>query len=346
MHPIVTAYCFPWHITTSPAFRYLLAEPLEPFLDVEFIAQPDLMVDTDDPLPTSQPIIFCQRAPFPAWLANDRARIIWIPMWDMVHSLPQSWWDALPKTLRIVAFSDAVAARSQSAGLRTLHLRYAQDPDDFPAVNWQTERTLMYWNRTGLMSPGALRRLCETMDVRQVFFRGKLDPYIPRSAAYRLPRRMGKATVQMMPDFMPQDKYLALLAQTHLYIAPRAQEGVGMTFLEAMASGCVVVAADAPTMNEYLRHGQTGVLLSFNHDADERNRRLLTFNRQRILKRWRRRIWGPFFQHPITEADLPFDILEQSDLGSMGQVARSFLVTTYQMWKNRLAEYAQFILEW
>jgi hypothetical protein len=344
MHPIVTAYCFAWHIMTSPAFRHLLSEPLAPFLDVEFVAPPDLADNADTPLPTTQPIIFCQRPPFPAWLADDRARIVWIPMWDLARNFPPAWWNALPKTLRVVAFSDAVAERAQNAGLPTLHLRYAKDLSQFPAVDWQAERTLMYWNRTGLISPGALRRLCETLDVRHVFFRGKLDPYVPRTASYRLPRRFGKTNVQLMPDFMPREDYRALLSQTHIYIAPRAQEGVGMTFLEAMASGCMVVAANAPTMNEYIHHEQTGILLPFDQQANERNRRLRTFKRRPFLKRWRQRLLGPSFQHPIT--DVPISILEQCNPETLGLAARASLTTLYQTWQSQLAVYAQFILEW
>ena len=49
------------------------------------------------------------------------------------------------------------------------------------------------------------------------------------------------------------------------YIAPRVQEGIGMSFLEAMARGRCVVAADHPTMNEYIEHGKTGFL--FQPDA-------------------------------------------------------------------------------
>ncbi len=118
MNPTLTAYCFPWHITSSPAFQHLLVDPLTPFLSVEFNAPPDLFKDTDEPLPTTKPIIFCQRLPFPAWLADKRARIVWIPMWDQVYHFDQAWWDALPKTLRIVAFSDEVETRAQKAGLK------------------------------------------------------------------------------------------------------------------------------------------------------------------------------------------------------------------------------------
>ena len=49
------------------------------------------------------------------------------------------------------------------------------------------------------------------------------------------------------------------------YIAPRVYEGIGMSFLEAMARGRCVVAADHPTMNEYIEHGKTGFL--FQPDA-------------------------------------------------------------------------------
>jgi hypothetical protein len=99
-------------------------------------------------------------------------------------------------------------------------------------------------------------------------------------------------------------------------------------------------------MNEYISHEKTGILLSFDQEADERNRRLRTFKRQRLLKRWRQRLYGPFFQHPITEAHIPVDLLKRSDLEAMGQAARSRLATIHQTWQNRLAEYAQFILEW
>lgn len=346
MIPTVTAYCFAWHITTSPAFRHLVAEPLAPFLTVQFVATSDFMKDTDAPLPATQPVIFCQRPPFPRWLADEHARIVWIPMWDLAQEYPQPWWNALPKTLRIVALSNAVAERAQAAGLPTLHLHYAQDPAAFPAVDWQTKRTLMYWNRTGLVSPRAIRRLCEIFDVRQVLFRDTLDPYIPGSAAYRLPHRMGNVVVETFSGFVPYEDYLALLARTQIYVAPRASEGVGMAFLEAMASGCAVLAADAPTMNERIRHAHTGLLLPFDHEAHEINQRLRTFKRQRFLKRWRHRLFGPSFRHPITEAEIDLACSEPLDLEAIGCAARQSLTIEHETWKSRLAEYAQFILEW
>ncbi len=45
-----------------------------------------------------------------------------------------------------------------------------------------------------------------------------------------------------------------------LYIAPRESEGIGMSFLDAMANGLAVIGANNPTMNEYLLDGENGYL--------------------------------------------------------------------------------------
>ena len=45
-----------------------------------------------------------------------------------------------------------------------------------------------------------------------------------------------------------------------IYVAPREFEGIGMSFLEAMAMGKAVIAVNQPTMNEYIQDGITGYL--------------------------------------------------------------------------------------
>lgn len=48
--------------------------------------------------------------------------------------------------------------------------------------------------------------------------------------------------------------------RANVYFAPRLEEGIGQTFLEAMGRGQCVVAADGPTMNEYIVHDVNGLL--------------------------------------------------------------------------------------
>jgi hypothetical protein len=52
------------------------------------------------------------------------------------------------------------------------------------------------------------------------------------------------------------------LLQHNVYFAPREVEGIGFSFLEAMASGMCVVAPNMPTMNEYISNGTNGLLYS------------------------------------------------------------------------------------
>lgn len=53
----------------------------------------------------------------------------------------------------------------------------------------------------------------------------------------------------------------AAMRTCNVYIAPRPAEGIGWSFLEAMALGMLVVSRSAPTMNEYISNWETGVLI-------------------------------------------------------------------------------------
>ena len=60
--------------------------------------------------------------------------------------------------------------------------------------------------------------------------------------------------------FDTKDEMKEFCKDKGLYIAPRFQEGIGMSFLEAMAQGKVVIANNESTMNEYIKNGKTGYL--------------------------------------------------------------------------------------
>ncbi|MGA2477762.1 MAG: glycosyltransferase, partial [Spirochaetia bacterium] len=57
-----------------------------------------------------------------------------------------------------------------------------------------------------------------------------------------------------------EESYNTELETFESIISPRIAEGIGMTFLEAMSKGICVIAANRPTMNEYIRTGQNGIL--------------------------------------------------------------------------------------
>jgi glycosyltransferase involved in cell wall biosynthesis len=57
-----------------------------------------------------------------------------------------------------------------------------------------------------------------------------------------------------------REQYFHHLSQSNVFFASRTAEGIGMSFLEAMALGICVVAPNAPTMSEYIQHGVNGIL--------------------------------------------------------------------------------------
>jgi glycosyltransferase involved in cell wall biosynthesis len=61
---------------------------------------------------------------------------------------------------------------------------------------------------------------------------------------------------------------LDLIKEKGIYIAPRELEGIGMSFLEAMAIGKAVIAVNNPTMNEYIEHGKNGYLFDLKNPKE------------------------------------------------------------------------------
>jgi hypothetical protein len=58
-----------------------------------------------------------------------------------------------------------------------------------------------------------------------------------------------------------------MTSKANVFFAPRAREGIGMAFLEAMARGQCVVANHAPTHSEYITHNVSGVLFDLQNPA-------------------------------------------------------------------------------
>jgi len=61
--------------------------------------------------------------------------------------------------------------------------------------------------------------------------------------------------------FVDEAEKLRLLQEAYCYVLPTRMEGLGISNLEAMASGCVVVSTDTYGVKDYIHHGENGVLV-------------------------------------------------------------------------------------
>jgi glycosyltransferase involved in cell wall biosynthesis len=263
-------------------------------------------------------------------------------MWDDVAYRPAEWWSQFPRTLKVVAFSDGVADAAERVGIPTLRLRYYPDPASQTATAWDNGRVLFYWNRKGLAGPRFLERLCGALAINWLLFRDEMDPGSPSVREFSLPSRIGHTRVVRVPGFGTVEQYREAIRPANIILAPRILEGVGLTFLDAMARGCAVLAYDAPTMNEYIRHGENGYLLPARRAAG------MT---RRIAQGLARRL--PFATptpkqgscYALTE-DQDWHALRRAPLQALGAAALRSCIAGHDRWTQKTGDYARFVLDW
>ncbi len=337
----LTAFCMPWHVLESDAFQHVLVHPLRGLIEIMLTAwdeTPDvpLRLFAQDP---KQPLLFCQLPPPVELLRQAKARVVWLPMWDSVVSWPMDFWRSLPKNLRIVAFSDPVERLAKRHGLPTLRLRFFLDPDQAEPVRWHGDKTMLYWNRMGLYSLGALQRICRDLGVEQLIHVFRPDPrYAYPDLA--LPASIGRTRVTTIRSFLSGEEHRRLLSNCPLVLAPRPLEGIGLAVLQSMVRGACVLAYDGPSMNEYITHGRSGYLF---HSY---SRRIHAWRRS-LFKRWRR--WmqprKTYWYHMVDTGQIKPD-LQRIDPARLGAHARAEHEQGYARWSNELETFGCFLTQW
>lgn len=355
MKPVISAYCLLWHKENSKAFEAILLNQLSSHMTVRLFVWDDITILDQS---NQEKLLFLQIIPPIKLLSNPLKKVIWIPMWDHVQSLPDSWWTSLPKgSLRIIAYSARVAEKADRFGIESLNVKYYPDPHAFPKVSWKSKkRTLMYWNRFGLISPQLLITICNWFNVSKMIYFPRLDRGAKKEHGFYFPKRVGNVFIQSFDKFIPEQQYRKLLNESQIFISPRRKEGVGLTFLEAMASGCAVLAYDDSTMNEYIQHKENGFLLkrlepikNFMPKAPLASIPLV-YREKPTFSSWLNKV------NPLVLAnEKPFMLgTRTTNLNSLfniepeklGYNARTSVSEGHALWANQVDSIINFIIEW
>ena len=197
-------------------------------------------------------LILFQLEHLAAW-ASCVCPVLVFPMHDLTRTTPDAYLASL-REVDWISFSRNLHQRLSGLGLSSRYLQYAPDPSKFPQVSWEKGARAYFWERMPAeLDDRAVRGLwsglgLESLEVRRL---GDAQFGQGQSAEAR-----GKAERSWQN---PQD-YIRQLANYNVYVAPRRFEGIGMTFLEAMAMGMCVVAENQSTANEYILSGENGIL--------------------------------------------------------------------------------------
>lgn len=158
---------------------------------------------------------------------------------------------------QIINFCKAVHEELSAAGFSSYYIQYFPKPAETP--QWGNPGGVFFWQRVTHINPHTLFFLLRDMtELNAVHMHYALDP---GEEKIEIPRNNfpGK-NITESEWFDTKEKMYEVMEQFGLYMAPRYIEGIGMSFLEAMAHGRCVIAPDAPTMNEYIVNGETGFL--------------------------------------------------------------------------------------
>jgi glycosyltransferase involved in cell wall biosynthesis len=216
-------------------------------------------------------IVVWQMEPVAAWFAQRVPdRLVFVPMYDNArHSVAQFWLTF--RKSRVLNFSHAWHEFLQPLEVPTLRVQYFPDPSAFSPVDFSAFHGFL-WQRGQDIAWPLVKRLSAGTAFASFTLHLALDPgcgesFIPNAEdmqAYNV------TLSRWREDHAEIDE---ILAKSNIYFAPRLYEGIGMSFLEAMARGQCVVASDTPTMSEYMTHGISGLLY------DQTNPQALDFSK-------------------------------------------------------------------
>lgn len=125
---------------------------------------------------------------------------------------------------------------------------------------WGDEFSVFFWNRVNEVNINTVLGVISKINPSIIWHQSP-DPHhvvIPLSNNYC------NEKIKITKWFNEKTDLYAEILKCGIYMAPRVTEGIGMSFLEAMAMGRCVISPNGGTMNEYIVHGETGILYDLN----------------------------------------------------------------------------------
>ena len=195
------------------------------------------------------------------------ANVIFIPMYDASILAPPEYWKEI-FNVKIINFSKTLHEKTVSMGFQSFYIQYVPDYEfEIDEQNLDSvKNSLFFWNRREELNWNIIKKLIGRQSVDKVHIHKALDPEHEFLSPTVEDER--KYNITYSTWFKNRNEYIEELDKHNIYIAPRLTEGIGFSFLEAMARGKAVIAVDAPTMNEYIKHGENGYLFSLNNPVE------------------------------------------------------------------------------
>lgn len=206
-------------------------------------------------------IVFWQIMPKPDLIKDIKAKNVTLcPMFDQIFVLTFEQWK-IYRNFKIVNFSKFLHNRLKFSGFNSFYAKYFIEPKQFLVGD---ARQVFFWHRVADISVKNVLALFKKGDF-SIHIHRAIDP--GHNSELPLAEDIEKYNITISDWFDKKEEMINCIAEKGIFIAPRIREGIGMSFLEAMAMGKAVIANNEPTMNEYIVHNKNGYLCNFSKIA-------------------------------------------------------------------------------
>ena len=222
-------------------------------------------------------VIFWQLIPAEVIKNKLHENIVFFPMFDGV-SKDYNYWKRFTN-IKIVNFSRTLHLMHKKWGLDSFYIQYFIKPVNNLKITENAD--IFFWQRRECLNINTVTKIFEN-NASKIHIHKSLDPNNHFTEPTK--EQVEKYSITYSTWFDTREEMQEMVRSKTFYIAPREEEGIGMSFLEAMAMGRVVVANNKVTMNEYIEDGVTGFLcdinnpVSINFDVDLKKIQKNTYN--------------------------------------------------------------------
>lgn len=208
-------------------------------------------------------------APESAAFRQVHPNVIYVPMldqfgiWQGPTFNQTGFWEKFQGS-KVLNFSSALHCLTTGFGIASHWARYFQPVQPPQARPLPGLRGFFWMRRQDQINWQIIRKLIEGSEFDSFHIHMAHDPGSPQPQMPP-PEDVSRFNITTSTWFEDRNELTALVERANVYFAPRMEEGIGQSFLEAMSRGKCVVAANQGTMNEYIVHGLNGLL--YDHRA-------------------------------------------------------------------------------
>lgn len=202
--------------------------------------------------------------PLGKYFRREHPNVIYIPMLDQFGQWQgpilnlSSFWEPFQGS-KVLNFSNALHCMTIGFGIVSHVVRYYQEPLALSPPSRQGLHGFFWLRRERELPWQFVRKLIGETKFDSLHLHLAPDPGSPPATP---PSREDVERHNITTSIWFDDKAELdnIIARANVYFAPRLEEGIGQSFLEAMARGQCVVAPNQGTMNEYILPGLNGLL--------------------------------------------------------------------------------------